>query len=198
MQAAFLDVDVSLSPSTYFQVNLPVAEMMARHVLGQLGPLGKRVLLDAYCGAGTFTLPTATKALAAIALELDAIAVADLRESLTRQSIDNVTVLQGDAGMSLRSLIPGTIDCAVIDPPRSGCSKQVLRQLVRIKIPRIVYVSCDPSTLARDLRYLLDQGFLLDSIVPFDLFPQTAHIECVASLKLLKKGSRSVGSGPRR
>ncbi len=187
VQVAFLDEDLSLSPSTFFQVNLPVAELMARHVLEQIGHLQKRVVLDAYCGAGTFTVPAAGQAEAVIGLELDATAIADLRDTLERSGADNVTILQGDAGQGLRSLLPGTIDCAVIDPPRSGCSPLAIRQLARIKIPRIVYVSCDPSTLARDLRYLLDQGFVLESVVPFDLFPQTAHIECVATMRLPKK-----------
>jgi 23S rRNA (uracil1939-C5)-methyltransferase len=187
IETAFLDEDMCLSPSTFFQVNLPVATLMARHVLEQMGTLGKRVVLDAYCGAGTFTVPAARRAEAVIALEIDPNAVADLRETLARVGADNVTILEGDAGTGLRSLLPGTIDCAVIDPPRSGCSPLVLRQLARIKIPRLVYVSCDPSTLARDLRFLLDQGFLLDSVVPYDLFPQTAHIECIATLRLPKR-----------
>ncbi len=190
VRAAFLDADLSLSPSTFFQVNLAVAELMATYILEQIGSLDKRVALDVYCGAGTFTAPAATRSRAVIALELEPLAVADLRDSLSRAGMDNVTVLQGDAGLGLRSLLPGTIDCAVLDPPRSGCSKLVLSQLARIRIPRLVYVSCDPSTLARDLRQLLDQGFVLESIVPFDLFPQTAHIECVATLKLPKKYQR--------
>ena len=187
MQAAFLDMELSLSPSTFFQTNLPVAEKMAQYVLEQLGPLEKRVVLDAYCGAGTFTVPMAKRAQAVIGAELDAIAVADVRATLARLGTDNVTILQGDAGLGLRSLLPGTVHSAIVDPPRSGCSKQVLHQLARIRIPRLLYVSCDPSTLARDLRFLIDQGFVLDSIVPFDLFPQTAHIECIASLRLQKR-----------
>jgi 23S rRNA (uracil1939-C5)-methyltransferase len=113
--------------------------------------------------------------------------VADARDSVERRGLDNVTLLEGDAGANLKALLPGSMDALVVDPPRSGCSPEVLRQLARIKARRVVYVSCDPATLARDLRFLLDHGYELEVVQPFDLFPQTAHIECVAVLKLPRK-----------
>jgi len=185
--AAFLDARFSLSPTTFFQVNLPVAEAMVQHVLQQLGPMAGKLVLDVYCGAGTFTLPLSRQANAVVGLEADAMAVADARGTFARYGVDNVTFLEGDAGASLKSLMSGTVACTVIDPPRTGCSPVVLHQLARIKAPRLVYVSCDPATLARDLRVLLDHGYRIEQLQPFDLFPQTAHIECVASLKLPKK-----------
>jgi 23S rRNA (uracil1939-C5)-methyltransferase len=185
--AAFLDEELSLSPTTFFQVNRPVAERMAEYVLEALGTVSGRQMLDVYCGAGTFTIPLARQADAVIALELDAGAVADARETIGRAGLENVTLLQGDAATNLKALLPGSIDAAVVDPPRSGCAPSVLRQLARIKAPRLVYVSCDAATLARDLRVLLDNGYALDGVRPFDLFPQTAHIESVAVLRLPRK-----------
>jgi 23S rRNA (uracil1939-C5)-methyltransferase len=176
-----------LSPTTFFQVNTAVAEYLSRAVLGLLGPLDGKLIVDVFSGAGMFALPIAHVADAVIAIEVDALAVADARETMTRQGLENITLLQGEAGFNLRSLLPGSAHAVIVDPPRSGCSPEVLRQLARIKAPRLVYVSCDPATLARDLRFLIDHGYQLESVQPFDLFPQTAHIESVAALKLPRK-----------
>ena len=187
VEVAFLGQLLSVSPTAFFQVNLPVAEAIGRAVIEQCGTLAGRQLLDIYAGVGAFTLALAREADAVISIELDGEAVADARLSVERAGLENVTFLPGDAGESLRALMPGTIDCAVIDPPRSGCAPEVLRQLLRVKPTRLIYVSCDPATLARDLRGLLDSGYELERVQPFDLFPQTAHIEAICTLKLLKK-----------
>jgi 23S rRNA (uracil1939-C5)-methyltransferase len=156
-------------------------------VLQQCGTLAGREILDVYAGVGAFTLPLARQATAVIAIELDPGAVADMRAAVARAALENVTPLQGEAAQALRSILPGAVGSVVVDPPRAGCTPDVLRQLVRIKAPRLIYVSCDAATLARDLRTLLDQGYELDTVQPFDLFPQTAHIESVATLRLPRK-----------
>ncbi|HEY8287315.1 MAG TPA: 23S rRNA (uracil(1939)-C(5))-methyltransferase RlmD [Chloroflexota bacterium] len=178
---------LSLSPTSFFQVNLPVAEALARHVLEQCGLVAGKQALDVYSGVGLFTIPLARQADAVISLELDGGAVADARLSVEAAGLDNATLLQGDAAANLKAILPGTMQCAIVDPPRTGCSPHALRQLARIKAPRLVYVSCDAATLARDLRVLLDFGYELESVRPFDIFPQTAHIESVSSLRLPKK-----------
>jgi 23S rRNA (uracil1939-C5)-methyltransferase len=187
IQAAFLDEQLSISPSTFFQVNLPVADALVRYTLAQLGPVEGRQVLDVYSGAGTFTIPLARRADAVIGVEVDEGSIADARDTVARIGLDNVTMLHGDAGSSLKSMLPGSVAATIIDPPRMGCSPEVLRQLARIKSPRLLYVSCDPATLARDLRFLLDHGYQLEAVQPFDLFPQTAHIETVSTLKLPRK-----------
>ncbi len=187
IHAAFGDEQFWLSPTTFFQVNTAVAEAMSRYVLGLLGAVEGKLVADVYSGAGVFTLPIARQADAVIAIEVDAVAVADARDTMTREGLENITLLHGDAGYNLRSLLPGSAHVVIIDPPRSGCSPEVLRQLARVKAPRLIYVSCDPATLARDLRFLMDHGYQLESVRPFDLFPQTAHIESVSTLKLPRK-----------
>jgi 23S rRNA (uracil1939-C5)-methyltransferase len=184
---SFLDERLSLSPTTFFQVNLPLAEEIARYTFAQIGDLSGRQVLDVYSGAGTFTVPIARRAESVIGIEVDPLAIADTRDTIARVGLDNVTLLEGDAGSSLKSLLPGAADYAIVDPPRTGCSPEVLRQLSRIKTPKLIYVSCDPATLARDLRSLLDHGYQLETVQPFDMFPQTAHIETVSTLKLPKK-----------
>ena len=186
MQVLFLEQHLTLSPTSFFQVNLPVAETMGRYVLEQCRATGRRAL-DVYCGIGALTIPLAQVAASVIAVELDVGAVADLRGTVAGAALENVTVLPGDAAIGLRAVLPGTVDVAVIDPPRTGCSPDVLRQLARIKAPLLIYVSCDAATLARDLRVLLDSGYVLETIQPFDLFPQTAHTESVTTLRLPRK-----------
>jgi 23S rRNA (uracil1939-C5)-methyltransferase len=187
LDTVFLGERLSISSTAFFQINLAVAEALARYVLDQCGTLAGRQALDVYSGVGLFTLPLARRADAVISLEVDAGAVAAARRAIAAAGLDNVTLLQGDAARTLKALLPGTIHCIVVDPPRTGCSPETLRQFSRIKAPRLIYVSCDAATLARDLRVLLDSGYELETVQPFDLFPQTAHIESVTALRLPKK-----------
>lgn len=170
-------------PSSFFQTNTAQAEQMAALVLRglQVGP-GVTVA-DAYCGVGTFALLLAQQAGRVIAIEESASAVRDARFNVREAS--NVEILQGKT----EDLLPGLterIDGLVLDPPRQGCQKPVLDALVARKVPRVVYVSCDPATLARDLKYLCQTcaTYQLLEVQPLDMFPQTAHIECVAVLRL--------------
>ncbi|MGH2390483.1 MAG: 23S rRNA (uracil(1939)-C(5))-methyltransferase RlmD [Chloroflexota bacterium] len=187
LETQFLGERLSIAPTAFFQVNTAVAEALARYVLDQCGTLTDRQALDVYSGVGLFTIPLARRADAVISLELDAGAVVAARRAIAAAKLENVTLLQGDAARNLKAILPGTMQCVVVDPPRTGCSPETLRQLARIKAPRLIYVSCDAATLARDLRVLLDSGYELETVQPFDLFPQTAHIESVTALRLPKK-----------
>jgi 23S rRNA (uracil1939-C5)-methyltransferase len=187
LETMFLGERLSIAPTSFFQVNVAGAEAIATYVLEQCGTLTNRQALDVYSGVGLFTLPLARRADAVISLEVEEGAVAAARRSVAAAGLENVTLLQGDAARNLKAVLSGTIQSAVVDPPRAGCSPETLRQLARIKAPRLVYVSCDAATLARDLRVLLDSGYELETVRPFDLFPQTAHIESVSALRLPKK-----------
>ncbi len=187
LETMFLGERLSISPTSFFQVNFQIAEAIATYVLEQCGTLTDRQALDVYSGVGLFTLPLARAADAVISLEVDEGAVAAARRSVAAAGLENVTLLQGDAALNLKAILPGSIQCAVVDPTRAGCSPETLHQLARIKARRLIYVSCDAATLARDLRVLLDNGYELETVRPFDLFPQTAHIESVSALRLPKK-----------
>ncbi len=171
-----------LSTLTFFQVNEPAAELMVAHVLDTLGDLTGRSVLDIYSGAGAFTIPIAARAEQVLALENDPLAVEDANSSAKANGFGNIHVLPGDAGEELSGLPVNAADAAVLDPPRAGLDERVVTELARIGVPRIVYVSCDPATLARDLRRFVDQGYGVDSLQPIDLFPQTYHIESIAVL----------------
>lgn len=174
-----------IRPSSFFQTNTAQAEKMAQMVLN--GLLGEEhthplTIVDAYCGVGTFALLLARHVGKVIAIEESASAIQDARWNL--REVSNVEILKGKVEVLLPSLAT-SIDGLVIDPPRAGCQQTVLDTLVQHPVARIVYVSCDPSTLARDLNILchLSPTYSLHSVQPLDMFPQTAHIECVAVLE---------------
>jgi 23S rRNA (uracil1939-C5)-methyltransferase len=182
-----------IRPSSFFQTNIPQAEQMARMVLDGLfsdfSPEQTRTMtvIDAYCGVGTFSALIAPHVSRVIAIEESASAIKDAHYNLDEdQSIgkeQQVDILKGKVEEVLPELC-GKIDGFVIDPPRAGCMPVVLDALVHHPVQRIVYVSCDPATLARDLNILCHQhaAYRLRSVQPLDMFPQTAHIECIAIL----------------
>ncbi len=177
-----------VSAPSFFQVNTAAATRLVECVLEGLAVDGSDTVVDLYCGVGTFSLPLATRANKLIALESFGPAVRDLRRNVSDARL-NVEVIGGDAGLETRSI--SYADALVVDPPRAGLSPRARNEILRIAPARMAYVSCNPATLARDLRTILDGGYRLQSLKPFDLFPQTAHVECLA---LLKKGAVNDGT----
>jgi len=187
-----------IRPSSFFQTNTAQAEKMARMVLHGLldtdttthdmdAPIsesGQRPLtvVDAYCGVGTFSLLLSRHVAKVIAIEESPSAIKDAQWNL--REVPNVEILKGKVEDLLPALAP-QLDGLVIDPPRAGCQQAVLDALIQHPVPRVVYVSCDPATLARDLDILCHRhpSYRLHSVQPLDMFPQTAHIECVAVLE---------------
>jgi 23S rRNA (uracil1939-C5)-methyltransferase len=180
-----------IRPSSFFQTNTAQAEKMAALVLEGLMVSEQRsherqcTIVDAYCGVGTFVLLMARHVDKVIAIEESASALKDAQWNL--REVSNVEMLKGKVEELLPTL-EGHIDGLVIDPPRAGCQQVVLDALIQHPVDRIVYVSCEPSTLARDLNILchLHPTYRLLSVQPLDMFPQTAHIECIATLERIK------------
>lgn len=170
-----------LRPTTFFQVNVAAAGTLLRLVREGLRLEGGERLLDLYCGAGTFALPLARAAAEVVGVEEHAGAVADGEASAQLNGIGNVRFTTSRVETALARLDPG-FDAAVLDPPRRGCHPSALDELLRLAPPTILYVSCHPGTLARDLKTLVAGGYRLASVTPVDLFPQTPHIESVAVL----------------
>jgi len=177
----FLGTEMLISAPSFFQVNTRTAEKLVRHAIEQLAPDGGDRVLDLYCGAGTFTLPLASAAGEVVGVEESGSALADLRRNLERTGTW-AEVVPGDAERALPEL--GRFDLALVDPPRSGMRPGALSALAATGARRIVYVSCDPATLARDCAALAQRGYRLVSATPVDLFPQTFHVETVAVLDL--------------
>lgn len=166
------------SPS-FAQVNTPQAERLATLVAERLQLSGAELLVDAYAGVGTFAVLLADRARHVIAIEESSAAVKDAAVNI--EGIDNLEFVCSRTEDYLDSLTEPP-DAVILDPPRVGCHPATLDALIRRKPARTVYVSCDPDTLARDLAYLTNGGFTITSVEPMDMFPQTYHTECVATL----------------
>ena len=169
------------SPS-FFQVNIEQAGRLVQVVREALDLAGNEVLLDAYTGVGTFAILLAPYVKKVYAVEESSAAVADARENAA--GLDNVEFLLGKAEDVMAEVAGLTEppDVVLLDPPRAGCHAEVLHRIIGLNPPRLVYVSCDPETLSRDLKILCNGHYSIDRIQPLDMFPQTHHVESVAVL----------------
>jgi 23S rRNA (uracil1939-C5)-methyltransferase len=166
-----------ISAPSFFQVNTPQAAQMVRLVTGYLDLQGSETVLDAYCGVGLFTAHLAERAGFVIGIELAPAAIDDLLENTADH--DNVDVIEGPVEAVLPDL-DAPIDAVVVDPPRAGLDRFALDALAKHRPSRLVYVSCDPATLARDAKRLIAADYRLIEVQPVDVFPQTYHVESVA------------------
>jgi len=182
IRETFAGLELELLPDTFFQINTETAEALLNQIIAQLELNGDEFLIDAYCGVGTFTLPLAQKVKQVIGIEVQPTSVEQGKINAQINGISNVEFKLGEVETCLPQL--ERADIMLLDPPRQGCDRQVIDILREMKIPKLVYISCEPSTLARDLKLLCQDGcYQLISAIPADFFPQTAHVECAAFLK---------------
>lgn len=177
-----------ISPRSFFQVNTRQAERLYEQALSYADLHGTETVIDAYCGTGTITLFLAQKARKVYGIEIVQPAILDARKNARDNHVKNAEFIVGDATAVMPALYKQGIrpDVVVVDPPRTGCTETVLRTFANMKPQRIVYVSCNPATLARDLAILKELGYLAQEVQPVDLFPQTSHVENVCLLKKQK------------
>ncbi len=171
----------SVSPFSFFQVNPAQAEILYETALTYANLTGIETVIDAYCGTGTITLALAKKAAHVIGIEIVAPAIADAKENSKKNKIGNAEFFVGDAAKLMPKLLAdGTRpDVIVMDPVRAGCDEKVLEAAAQMSPARIVYVSCNPATFARDAARLRELGYKLKEVTPVDMFPQTTHVEVV-------------------
>jgi 23S rRNA (uracil1939-C5)-methyltransferase/tRNA (uracil-5-)-methyltransferase len=168
----------------FFQNNPFILPDFTRYVREQASASGARFLVDAYCGSGLFALTAASAFEKVSGIEISESSVAFARENAAANQITNATFQAGDAAAIFAGLtFPAADTVVVIDPPRKGCDESFLQQLFAFAPRAVVYVSCDPATQMRDLKMFSASGYELTGVQPFDLFPQTRHLECVATLK---------------
>jgi len=175
------EIRFGLSPLSFFQVNSEQAAKLVGLVGEALDLQGGEQLLDAYCGVGTLALSQAGRAKRVVGVESYPAAVEDARKNARLNGLNNCRFLAGDTAQVLPTLSQ-KFDAVILDPPRSGCHPQVIKAVERMKIPRVVYVSCDPSTLARDIARFQQAGYRIKTVRPLDMFPQTYHVECCVLL----------------
>lgn len=178
---------ITLSPMSFYQVNTAQAERLYRCGMDYAELTGNETVLDLYCGAGTIGLAFSDKAKKIIGCEIVPEAIENAKKNAELNKVKNAEFYCGDAGeLAAKLADEGTVpDIAVIDPPRKGCEKLTLDSLVRMSPAKIVMISCNPATAARDAKYLAENGYSLKKARAFDLFPRTGHIETVV---LLSKG----------
>ena len=174
-----------ISPNSFYQVNPKQTELLYEKAIACAKLTGKEKVLDAYCGTGTIGIIAAKQAKEVIGVELNKDAIRDAITNAKRNEIKNIRFVNEDAGKYMVSLAEQKekVDVVIMDPPRSGSDEAFLSSVVKLAPKRVVYVSCGPDTLARDLAYLVKKGYKVEEAVPFDLFPMTAHTEVVTCLQ---------------
>lgn len=177
-------LEFELSPFSFYQVNPAQAERLYMRALEFASPDGLGTVLDLYCGAGTISLCLARGAKRVIGAEIVPEAIENARQNAVRNGIENAEFICGDAGQAAQQLESSGIrpDAIVVDPPRKGLSPEVIEACSAMSPERIVYVSCDPGTLARDLKLFAERGWMPRSGAAVDMFPGTAHVETVVLL----------------
>jgi 23S rRNA (uracil1939-C5)-methyltransferase len=174
-----------ISPEAFFQTNTDMAERLYGLAAAYAGLAGTERVFDLYCGIGTLALALAIHAGEVFGVDIVEDAIADAIANAKLNEIDNAHFFAGDVRDAIRPLAEKAPrpDVVVVDPPRAGLSKKVVRRLVELHARRIVYVSCNPTTLAPDARQLVDAGYRLVKVRGVDMFPHTPHLECVALLE---------------
>ncbi|MGR6835881.1 23S rRNA (uracil(1939)-C(5))-methyltransferase RlmD [Syntrophomonas erecta] len=175
-----------LSPLAFLQVNHQQTEKLYQLIL-QYGSLkGNEQVLDAFCGVGTITLSLAGHASQVTGVELYPGAIEDAKHNAVINNIHNVDFYAGPCE-SIIAKLNQQFDVVVLDPPRAGCQKKTIQAIVKTGAKRIIYVSCNPSTLARDLKVFTSMGYVITTVQPVDMFPQTHHVECVVLMSRVEK-----------
>lgn len=177
-----------ISPQSFYQINPIQTEILYSKAMEFAELIGKEILLDCYCGTGTIGIIMSDKAKKVIGAELNSDAVKDANANAILNNVKNIEFICCDASDFMTELAQSGkhADVVITDPPRAGCSKTFLESLVKLSPEKIVYISCNPNTLGRDLQFLIKNDYNVKKIQPVDMFPYTKHIECVVLLSKCK------------
>lgn len=185
LREELFDLKLEMSHGAFFQTNTEMAERLYAIAAEFAGLSGSERVFDLYCGIGTIGLTMAKRAGEVWGLEIVPEAIADAERNAERNKIENAHFMAGSARTGVRPLIEkaGKPDVVIIDPPRAGLSQKIVRRVLECEAKKIVYVSCNPTTLAPNAAQMVEAGYKLRRVKPVDMFPQTPHIECVALLE---------------
>ncbi|MGL4402312.1 MAG: 23S rRNA (uracil(1939)-C(5))-methyltransferase RlmD [Fusobacteriaceae bacterium] len=181
-------IEFNISPTSFFQINLEQTKKLYQLAMDFSSGIESKNVVDAYSGTGTIAMILSKKAKEVFAIEIVKSATEDGVKTAKENGIKNIQFINGGVEVKLGELLKKNIkiDSIFLDPPRKGVDEESLIHIAKTAIEEIVYISCNPSTLARDAEILEREGYVLEKIQPVDLFPQTSHIECVAKFKLKK------------
>ena len=188
------DVSYQISPLSFYQVNPVQTQKLYETALSYAGLTGTETVWDLYCGIGTISLFLARKAKKVYGVEIVPQAIADARRNAKLNNIQNAEFFVGKSEEVLPAYYQkngGTADVIVVDPPRKGCDETLLDTIARMAPARVVYVSCDPATLARDLKYLCGRGYQVEKVQPVDMFGHTVHVETVVLMSRVSNEPRT-------
>lgn len=176
-----------ISARSFYQINPTATEILYTKALEYAGLSGNETVIDLYCGTGTIGILASKKAKQVYGIEIVADAVKDAELNAKVNHADNIEFFTADANAGAQILIKRKVkpDVVIVDPPRKGCSKDTLDAIIKMSPDRLVYVSCDPGTLARDCAYLNEKGYHLEKVNPTDMFPGTVHVETIVLLQKL-------------
>ncbi len=189
-------LEFDISARSFFQVNTQQAKVLVKTAKQLAEVSAEDVVLDAYCGTGTMALSFARDVKRVVGVEVVSDAIRDAKRNAERNHITNAVFHVGKVEDVLPRWVDGAgasegagahFDVAVLDPPRKGCEHAVLHALAQVRPKRIVYVSCNPVTLARDLRTLFAESYRITAVQPVDMFPNTSHVECVVATQYVGK-----------
>jgi len=175
-----------ISPQSFFQTNVAQAKILNEKILEYANLSGEETVIDSYCGTAVISMYLGKHAKKVYGIEIEKSAIRDAKINCGLNNISNIKFFTGRAeeGLYKWKRIGEEVHLVIVDPPRGGCSSKVLKGIIKIKPKKIIYVSCNPATLARDIKYLTkDDDYKLKEVLPIDMFPQTSHIECIASLE---------------
>ncbi len=172
-----------VSHRSFYQVNPQQTESLYKKAIEYAELTPNDIVIDAYCGIGTIALSVAKDCKSVLGVEVVKQAISDADENALANNITNAKFKVGKAEEVIKTWSNYDIDVLFVDPPRKGCEPAFLETIAEMKIPRIVYISCNVATLARDLNYLQSQGYEVQEVTPFDMFPQTSHIEVVTKIR---------------
>jgi len=179
------DLKFNISHYSFFQINLEQTEKLYQTILDYLSPQLEDIIIDGYCGVGTISLMIAKRVKKVYGIEIVEDAIKNAKDNAKLNDIDNAEFIVGKVENEISKLINKNIAAVVLDPPRKGVKREVLEAIIDNKIPKLVYVSCNVATLARDVK-ILSENYNLEKISIVDMFPQTSHVECVTLMSRVK------------
>ena len=176
-----------ISPRSFYQINAVQTEKLYNKAMELAEFSGNERIIDAYCGIGTIGIVASKHVKSVVGVELNKDAVRDAITNAKLNKIQNIRFFNEDAGKFMVKMAAKgeKADAVIMDPPRSGSDERFLSSLVKLSPQKVIYVSCGPETMARDVKYLLNKGYRIKKVQPLDMFPHTSHVECIT---LLEKG----------